>query len=97
MYGHRVGTYSRKPHMETVQAIRRSTVNPFITSPAGVPLDVAQPRGLTGNIHNADRLLMGDYGQVGGSDSFAAAFPDSAAAVPAPTFQPRNKIGRAHV
>lgn len=90
MYGHRVGTYARKPHMDTVQAIRRSTVNPFITSPAGVPLDVAQPRGFTGNIHNADRLLMGDYGQVGGSDSFAAAFPDSAAAVPAPTFQLRN-------
>lgn len=90
MYGHRVGTYARKPHMDTVQAIRRSTVNPFVTSPAGVPMEIAQPRGFTGNIHNADRILMGDYGQVGGSDSFAAAYPDSAAAVPAPTFQLRN-------
>lgn len=90
MYGHRVGTYARKPHMDTVQAIRRSTVNPFVTSPAGVPMEIAQPRGFTGNIHNADRILMGDYGQVGGSDSFAAAYPESAAAVPAPTFQLRN-------
>jgi hypothetical protein len=76
--------------MDTVQAIRRSTVNPFITSPAGVPIDIAQPRGFSGNIQNSDRILMGDYGQVGGSDSFAAAYPDSAAAVPAPTFQLRN-------
>jgi len=90
MYGHRVGTYARKPHMDTVQAIRRSTITPYITSPAGVPMEVAQPRGFSGNIHNTDRIMMGDYGQVGGSDSFAAAYPDSAAAVPAPPLQLRN-------
>ena len=91
MYGHRVGSYARKPHMDTVQAIRRSTINPFVTSPAGVPIEYAQPRGgYIPNILNADRILMGDYGQVGGSDSFAAAYPDSAAAVPAPVLRLRN-------
>ena len=43
MYGHVFGAHGRKPHIETVRAIRRSNVDPYITSPFGVDPAIARP------------------------------------------------------
>jgi hypothetical protein len=84
MYGHRVGSYSKKPHMETVQAIRRSTIAPYITSPVGVGIDVAQPLGISPVLLNPARVPMGDYGQVNPASQGMFSNLDGRAAVVAP-------------
>jgi len=43
MYGHVFGAHGRKPHIETVRAIRRSNVDPYITAPFGVDPAIARP------------------------------------------------------
>lgn len=43
MYGHVFGAHGRKPHIETVRAIRRSNVDPYITAPFGVDPTIARP------------------------------------------------------
>ena len=43
MYGHVFGAHARKPHIDTVRAIRRSNVDPYITAPFGVDPSIARP------------------------------------------------------
>jgi hypothetical protein len=43
MYGHVFGAHARKPHIDTVRAINKSNVDPYITSPFGVDVDIAKP------------------------------------------------------
>jgi hypothetical protein len=43
MYGHVFGAHSRKPHIDTVRAIRKSNTDPYITAPFGVDQNVAKP------------------------------------------------------
>lgn len=43
MYGHVFGAHGRKPHIETVRAIRRSNIDPYITAPFGVDATIARP------------------------------------------------------
>jgi hypothetical protein len=43
MYGHVFGSHSRKPHIDTVRAIRKSNVDPYITAPFGVDPAIARP------------------------------------------------------
>lgn len=43
MYGHIFGAHSKKPHMDTVRAIRNSNTNPYITAPFGVDPSISQP------------------------------------------------------
>ena len=43
MYGHVFGAHARKPHIDTVRAINKSNVDPYITSPFGVDADIAKP------------------------------------------------------
>lgn len=43
MYGHVFGAHARKPHIDTVRAINKSNVDPYITSPFGVEADIAKP------------------------------------------------------
>lgn len=43
MYGHVFGAHGRKPHIETVRAIRKSNVDPYITAPFGVDPAIARP------------------------------------------------------
>lgn len=43
MYGHIFGAHSKKPHIDTVRAIRNSNINPYITAPFGVDPSISQP------------------------------------------------------
>ena len=43
MYGHIFGAHARKPHIDTVRAIRRSNVDPYITAPFGVDPSISRP------------------------------------------------------
>lgn len=43
MYGHIFGGHARKPHIDTVRAIRKSNIDPYITAPFGVDPAIARP------------------------------------------------------
>lgn len=105
MYGHAFGSHSKKPHMDTVNALNRSNTNPYITSPIGVDPRIAQPGPRNtpflpgGSLPSTNSgLSYGEYVpssiSSGGSSAAASAAAASAAAASAAALPPHRLTTR---